>query len=205
MSGFDFLFALFTLVLGLAITEVLSGFASAMKIHARARIGRALDIRIGWLTPLLAVLVVLNQLMFWDTAYQLRETLPYSYLSLLCVLIVVGSYYLFSVLVFPDHPEEWPDFDIYYDQHNRLILGGLFVINAVSTFVTSFWMPVPSKEMDNIVQSPLGIVLFVGVLATLVMMLALIFVRGRRANLILLSALILVSLGGAVMGAIYGF
>ena len=57
MTGFDFVFALFSLVLGLAVAEVLGGLATVMKLHARARAGKAQDVRIGWLTPLLAILI----------------------------------------------------------------------------------------------------------------------------------------------------
>lgn len=203
MSGFDFIFALFSLILGLAITEMLSGFAQVMKLHARARAGLAKDVRVGWLTPLLGVLVVLNQLMFWNSAYVVRDTLPYSYITLLGVVLVVGAYYLFSVLVFPSEPEAWPDFDDYYDQHNRLILGGMFVINVVMNVATSPYREL-TAEQRALGDTPLGAVLIIGTYLALALMLTLIFVRNRRTNLILLVSIIVLTLAGALTTAVIG-
>lgn len=64
MAPFDFIFALFGLLLGLSLAEVLSGFARA--IQARLEPGRAL--RLGWLTPLLGAFVLLDLLSFWNAA-----------------------------------------------------------------------------------------------------------------------------------------
>ena len=204
MSGFDFIFALFSLVLGLAITEMLGGFAQVMKLHARARAGRAKDVRVGWLTPLLGVLVILNQLMFWNTAYTVRETMPYSYFTLLGVVVFVGAYYLFSALVFPSEPEEWPDFDDYYDQHNRLILGGMFIVNMVMNFGTAPYRKL-TAEQQAIGDSTVGLYLLAGAALTLVFTVTLIFVRNRMANLLLLIGLIAITLALAVAVAVIGF
>src|SRR5688500_18814463 len=125
MTGFDFAFALFSLVLGLALAENIGGFARAMRLAARARAGKAHGVRIGFLTPLLAVLVTMSQLSLWHQGYAVRNGLPFSYLTLLAIVAVVGTYYLFSSLVWPHDPQEWPDFDEHYDQHNRLILSGI--------------------------------------------------------------------------------
>ena len=51
MSGFDLVFALFGLVLGLAITEVLGGFSRVMKMRG--------TVHVGWLVPLLGLLVLI--------------------------------------------------------------------------------------------------------------------------------------------------
>jgi len=204
MTGFDFVFALFSLVLGLAVAEVLGGFASVMKLHASARAGRARDVRVGWLVPMLAALVVLNQLSFWMMAYSVRETLPFGYLTLFAVLVVVGAYYLFSVLVFPDDPADWPDFDLYYDQHNRLILGGILAINLASAVVVNVWAPKLTAVQLAARQGMAGTIGALGVFAALLLMLALIFVKNRRLNIVLLAMLIVATVGGAAMVAASG-
>lgn len=205
MTGFDFIFALFSLVLGLAVAEVLGGFATVMKLHARARAGKARDVRVGWLTPLLAALVTTNQLSFWMFAYGVRETLPFSYLTLLCVLVVVGAYYLFSALVFPDDPAEWPDFDLWYDQNNRFILIGMAAINIVMHIVSNLYRPAPTAAQQAVWET-MGGTLIVFVLAAyveLAALIALVFVKGRRANVVLLVVAIAVMLYMAVVAAIY--
>lgn len=202
MTGFDFVFALFSLVLGLAVAEVLGGFASAMKLHARARAGRAKDVRVGWLVPLLAVLVTLNQLSFWIFAYGVRETLPFSYLTLLCVLVIVGAYYLFSAIVFPDDPGEWPDYDAWYDQNNRFILIGMAAINIVIHIATAVFRP---AQHAPIPMPPGTLWAAAGVWLQLILMIALIFVRGRRLNAMLLALLIALHLAVVVWAAMVGW
>ena len=84
MSPFELVFALFGLLLGLAIAEVLGGFARVLKLKRLG--GAAADVRIGWLTPLLGLLVILDQTSFWLTAYNLREVIPANYATLIVVL-----------------------------------------------------------------------------------------------------------------------
>src|SRR6185295_5418837 len=107
MNPFELVFALFGLLLGLAIAEVLGGFARVLKLKRIG--GAAAAVRIGWLTPLLGLLVILDQTSFWLTAFNLRDVIPANYLTLLIVLAIVGTYYLVSTLIFPDDPEKWPD------------------------------------------------------------------------------------------------
>lgn len=205
MTGFDFAFALFSLVLGLAVAEVLGGFAGVMKLHARARAGLSVDVRVGWLVPLLATLVVLNQLSFWMIAWSVREALPFGYLTLLGVLVVVGGYYLFSVLVFPDDPAAWPDFDSYYDQHNRFILSGMLVINVMMGVVNGIWGPKASAAQEAARTGALGDAVAIGAFVALGLTFALIFVKGRRLNAALLAVLIFLDVAGAVVVASAGF
>ena len=51
MSDFEFLFALYGLMLGLSLAELLSGLARAIE----ERLSPGATLRIGWLTPLLAI------------------------------------------------------------------------------------------------------------------------------------------------------
>ena len=99
MSGLDFLFALFSLLLGLAMAEVLGGFARVMKLHARARAGRGRDVRVGLLVPLMAGFVLLGQLSCWTIMFQVRAQLPFNYVALVGVTLIVGTYYLFASVV----------------------------------------------------------------------------------------------------------
>ena len=194
MTGFDFVFALFSLLLGLAMAEVLGGFASVMKLHARARAGLANDVRVGRLVPLLAAFVLLSQLTFWTQAYSIRDQLPFNYVTLLVVTAIVGGYYLLSVLVWPDDPADWPDFDAYYDQHNRFILTGNLALTLVAAVVTGIFAPDRPATADG----PLVIAAVIGVYGALALNIWLIFVRARALNIALLALLIALQVGGSV-------
>lgn len=206
MSGFDFVFALFSLVLGLAFAEVLGGFALVMKLHARARAGKAREVRVGWLVPLLAVLVTLNQLSMWMMAYAVRDNLPLTYVSLLITLLIVGAYYLFSVLVFPDDPADWPDFDLWYDKNNRFILIGLLVINIVMHVVTPQYRHPPTAAQEAMLaDDSVSMMWLVGAaFAHIILLFTLIIVKRRWLNTVLLVVINSLTVAMAIAFAALG-
>src|SRR5437868_5287574 len=67
MDSFDLLFSLFSLLIGLAMAEILGD------------LGRVIDhrktLRIGWLTPMLALFVLLDLASFWQGLYGYRSLL----------------------------------------------------------------------------------------------------------------------------------
>lgn len=206
MSGFDFVFALFSLVLGLAFAEVLGGFALVMKLHARARAGKAREVRVGWLVPLLAVLVTLNQLSMWMMAYAVRDNLPLTYVSLLITLLIVGAYYLFSVLVFPDDPADWPDFDLWYDKNNRFILIGLLVINIAMHVVTpQYRHPPTAAQAAMLADDSASMMWLVGAaFAHIILLFTLIIVKRRWLNTVLLVVINSLTVAMAIAFAALG-
>ena len=57
---FDYIFELFTLLISLAVSEMLMGFSRILKMRARRKAGvdpTAISVRVGWLVPLLGLLV----------------------------------------------------------------------------------------------------------------------------------------------------
>ena len=123
MDAFSFVFTLFGLVLGLALTEVLGGFGGALQERKK--------IKIGWLTPLLGVVVSFDLISFWGFAWYSRKLIPAHPLVLQCALVITGIYYLAARLVFPHDRNEWPDFDAYYFAHRRWVIGGIIVCNLL--------------------------------------------------------------------------
>ncbi|TPG56049.1 hypothetical protein [Sphingomonas glacialis] len=196
MSPFELVFAMFGLLLGLALAEVLGGFSRALKLKRGAR-----PVRVGWLTPLLGLVVMLDLTTFWLLAFDARTQIGANYITLICVLATVGVYYLAATLIFPDAPEDWPDFDEWYDKQNRLVIGGLFAANVASTTGSMVLDAMhPLREVAETVGNGWFVLVYVlsgfGVLALLI---ALLLVTGRRANVAMLAgvcALLLVS--GAV-------
>jgi hypothetical protein len=194
MTPFELVFALFGLLLGLAIAEVLGGFSRALKLKRGAR-----PVRIGWLTPLLGLVVILDLTSFWIVAYGTRDQLSVDYLTLIAVLGIVGIYYLAASLIFPDDPEEWPDFDEHYDRQNRFVILGLLAANMgswIGLIALEAVAPTPETPVtpDDLVDAFAG-------LGILILLIALIFVKGRRTNLAMLAALVLLLAGSAVVEA----
>lgn len=189
MSPFELVFAVYGLLLGLAIAEVLGGFSRTLKLKRGAR-----PVRVGWLTPLLGILVVLDLTTFWLIAWEARDQISANYLTLLFVLGIVGIYYLAATLIFPDDPAEWPDFDEWYDRQNRMVIGGLLAANVgswIGQIGLEISAPTPDSELEmsnaEMVVVWAGIVVF-GLLV------ALLKVKSRKWNVALLATVILLLL-----------
>ncbi|OAH40714.1 hypothetical protein AX777_22795 [Sphingobium yanoikuyae] len=195
MSAFDLVFAVFGLLLGLAIAEVLGGFARALKLKRTAK-----PVRIGWLTPLLGLFVLLDLTSFWGSAYIMRDQMDASYLTLVVVLAIVGVYHLAASLIFPDEPEQWPDFDDWYDRQKRMVIGGLLLANVAVTIGQGVL-----EEVRPVADAPAGPlapyaapILLGGLVGLLTLLVALLRVRDRRANMAMLIAANLILLGASI-------
>lgn len=178
MSPFEFIFALFGLLLGLSIVEVLGGLARA--IEARVRPGATL--RIGWLTPLLGIFVLLDLLSFWQAAWVTRDVITVSGHSLMAVTVFASAYYLAAHLVFPREPSEHGELDSHYFRVRRIVLAVMLALLACQI---AYYTSVP--KLAPALAHPLSLALTV-ILAAL--MIAAMLVRGQRASTIVMSLLV---------------
>jgi hypothetical protein len=182
MSEFEFIFALFGLLLGLSLTEVLGGLARA--IQGRLLPGSTL--RIGRLTPMLGTFVLLDLLSFWQAAWITRTVVAVSGPALLAVTLFASAYFLAASLVFPrdtaDPTTGAVDYDAHFFRVRRLVIA---VMLALLVCQLAFYASVPALTAR--LASPLRLGLTV-VLA--VLMLAAMVARGRRWCELTMGALI---------------
>lgn len=179
---------LFTLLLGMSIAVLLGGLARSWRVSARVT-ERRRHIRIGTLVPLLGLLLIFDQTSFFMTTYAVNAQLPFSYLSLLGVLAVIGGYFAISTFVFPSAPEEWPDFNAYYLKVNRVVLGGMILVNFATMIGTIALMIAGIDIPDPVHQTGLGAAIgLIDDLLFLPVIVTLYFVKSKRANYVLLVA-----------------
>ena len=181
MTPFEFVFSLFGLLLGLSLAEVLSGLARTLKQWR--------TVRLGWLTPLLGLLVMLDLASSWALAYSLKDVIPGNFLTLVIGLFVTGLYYLAATLVFPDDTSKWPDLDAYYFEHKKTVLGGILA----------------SRVLARAAQFALGTAgwdYFPAFAAFVVLALAAMFVRGKAANIAVLVVFLSLYPAFAVLGLV---
>lgn len=122
MSGFEFLFSFFGLLLGLALAEGLGGLSRALKASHK--------VRIGWPTALLGLFVSCDVVTFWMYGWQMRELLPLNWPVLFGGFVITAIYYVATSLIFPDEAEGWDDLDAHFDKHYRKVLAGVFICNV---------------------------------------------------------------------------
>lgn len=173
MSVFEFVFSLYSLLFGLALAQVFGGFGNVLQERHK--------LKVGWLTPLLGLFVILDLTSFWEIAWQLRDVIERpAILILMLGVLVAGIYYLAARLVFPRNFAEWPDFDVYYFRHKNWVFGGILFCNIVAAVVlTALGKP--------FIRLPLG---FANDLSYFALLIALLAVRSKRANIVLLLLLL---------------
>jgi len=182
MSNFEFVFSLFGLLLGLALAEVLGGFGTAIQSRRK--------VRIGWLTPLLGLLVAMDLTSFWMVAWSARDLVPPTYASLLGGLLVIGLYYFVARITFPHEASEWPDYDDYYFEHRKWVLGGVVLCNLIAL---GFLVALGDNPLRS-EASRWALAAFIPALF------AAMFVRDRRINIILLFLMVAQYPAVAVLG-----
>lgn len=121
MNEFEYVLTLFGLLLGLALTEALSGLARALKARRR--------VRIGWSTAMLGALVACDVVTFWAYGWALKEQVTPSWPMLFAGFVVTGVYYVAASLIFPSDPDD--DHEQHFAENYRLVLAGFLFCNAV--------------------------------------------------------------------------
>ena len=173
MTIFEYVFSLYSLLFGLALAQIFAGFGNTLQERHK--------IRIGWLTPLLGLFVTVDLTSFWEIGWELRgmSGRPY-FLYLLAGVLLAGIYYLAARLVFPRNFVEWPDFDVYYYRHKQWVFGGILLCNFIAAAVL---LAIGSR----FIRVPLG---FANDVAYFGLLVALLAVRNKRANIVLLIAML---------------
>ena len=183
MDAFNFAFSMFAIILGLSLAKVLEGFARALK---RRRV-----VHLGWLTPMLALFVMLDLTSFWESGWATRKFLTPQYGMLLIGLVMCGLYYVAASIIFPGEFGDRDDFDEHYIEHRRQVLGAILICDlmqigpiAIIRFAevpTRFWY-------ENALQFS---ALLTGIAS-----------RSKRINITVLAALIALYAYTAVMSFI---
>ena len=124
MDEFSYLSVLLSIILGLAITQILKGFRGI--VLARSRI------RMYWPVLAWAVLLLLIDVQSWWTMFGLRSIHDWSFLGFSVVLAQTITLYMLAAIVFPDFFGEEIDLYRHYSDHTRWFFGLLVLVPLVS-------------------------------------------------------------------------
>lgn len=177
MDAIEIYFAAYGALLALAVAKLLS--SAARLIRARE------TIKLGWITPLLMLLVLLDICSFLNSASRIMGQADVGLGLVTNGVLACSFYYLIASLVAPDDLAAWPDLNAYYEKHKRWVVGGMIVGSLLGFEVTSVLVRGFSETLQ---------VRWMGLHATLLLafyslIVALFFVRNRAANLVLLAML----------------
>jgi hypothetical protein len=177
MTGFEYLFTFYGLLLGLAVANVATGFADMWRSRE--------NIRAGWTTPLLGLFVLLAAAHQWVSFWGGRDAITMEPWNLLISMAVAFPYIFVSTGMFPREQDGWGSLEEYYAAHSRALMGVLTLPALASVTYNAVRYGLP----DGLYVASMGV--RIGIPA------ALMFIRrpaAHRAGLTLLCVWMLVLL-----------
>ncbi|MCL6740424.1 hypothetical protein LZ518_04675 [Sphingomonas sp. RB56-2] len=121
MTPFELFFSLFGLILGLAVAVLISGLSDILRERS--------PIPIGWLTPMLALFLLLDLSTMWVNAYNSLGKIQIAFAPFFGGTLIAGLYFFAANMVFPKNFDQWPSLDEYYFRRSRYVLGGVLLAN----------------------------------------------------------------------------
>lgn len=152
--------------------------------------------RLGWLSIVLAVFVMVDVASYWTNIWEMRERLTVGYDTVLTSLFVAALYYFAASMVFPSDMEAWPDLDEWFWRNKHRVLLLVFTASAITmTGVFVFSIERPTALELAISQGGYFGLLLIAALA-----------RGPRLFTLSLGAMLLIyaAYGGASFAARVG-
>lgn len=185
MDAFSYLSVLLSIILGLAITQILQGFRDLMQARTR--------LRLYWPSVLWAVLLLVICVQEWWAMFSWRDYRPWTFSGFSMMLGQTVATYLAAALVLPDVRGDEPiDLRAYYYANHRwffamgvitmlmsigkdLVLNGHvpsppidFIAQVVFIAILGFGA-LTTREWVHKILAPMATLLFVAYIATLFM------------------------------------
>jgi len=179
MDRFSLFFAFYGLILGLALTEILSGFGHLVRTRSLHRMEAQ--------TALLALFTFLAITTVWIDAFTTLDKVQLTIQSLWPAILTATFYYLAASVVFPSEPADFDRLADYYAERKRFVVALLFACELLATYMYLPLIEIGFREQQAamwLYYLPFNLLMkgsYIGVF----------FARGRRANLAWLAMLIL--------------
>lgn len=120
MDAFSHLSVLISIILGLAITQLLQGFRGVVLERSRTRL--------YWVPITWAAIVLLVCVQSWWAMFGLRGVRQWTFLAFAVVLLQVTATYMQAAFVLPDFSGDAPvDLRTHYAEHARWFFGALIL------------------------------------------------------------------------------
>ena len=120
MSPFEFVCAFYSVVLGIAVAQLMTSVGRLLEVRDQ--------VRTYWVQSLWVVIVLMVDVNSWWAMWELRSAKSWSFISFSLLVGLVASIYLVTVLLFPRVPESGGqiDLDAHYYKNRRVF----FLANA---------------------------------------------------------------------------
>jgi hypothetical protein len=158
VSPFDFVCAFYSVVLGVAVAQLMTGVARLIEERDR--------VRWYWVQGAWVLTVLLGDVGNWWSMWQSRSVKNWSIYTFLLLIALIGSIYVMTVLLFPRiSPTEEPiDLDQHYYKSRRIFFWTTFTSWALALVCN--WTLFPIELSDPWIIIP-AIMLVLSIVATL--------------------------------------
>ena len=158
MDAFTYLSVLLSIVLGLALTQILQGYRALLLARGRVRLSGTVLIWSGLLIAIVA--------QAWWASFGLRDRTQWDFVTFAIILAQMGLIYMSAALVFPDIPESGGiDLAEHWSEHHRAFFGFLLAMLVASlskSLALDGRLPSPADVLFHLL---LGAVAVAGILA----------------------------------------
>lgn len=176
MDRFSFFFGFYGLILGLAVTELLGGLTGMVRHHAL----RKLEAQ----TALLAILIFIAICGTWIDAWNLLKSVTLDFTDLWAPVLLAMAYYLAAGVIFPREPEQFTHLHMYFTARKRFAVTMLWAAFLLETVTIRGALEQTFRDDPATFWGWL-VPFFIAVNGCY---LALLLVHGRKANISLLAA-----------------
>lgn len=157
MDAFSYLSVLLSIILGLAIAQVLQGYRAILLARGRVRLSATVLIWSG--------LLLLFASQAWWASFGLREREHWDFLSFAVILLQMILLYMLTAVIFPDvAPSGTVDLVEHFDKHRRAFFGfliAMLISSVCKDLVFDHHLPATTNlafHMVGIGTSVIGIV-----------------------------------------------
>lgn len=177
MDAIEIFFTVYGALIALTVVRLLSSVVRLIRVRE--------SVQIGWTTPLLALLLLLDICSFTNNASRVVGLADLTLGTISASVAACGVYYVTAALAVPDDFDKWPALDAYFDRHKRFIVGGMILASLLGFELTSLLAKGLSATMAERWTGlggamSLSYYLLLGVLF---------FIRNRAINLIMMATL----------------
>lgn len=124
MSNFELFMSFFGLLLGLAVAELMSGFANLARAQKRPKIGA--------ITPALGLLIFLSIMSSLLDAFRKLQDVPISLIGFALPTLIGIAYFVAAIAAVPRDGGSWESLDDYYFERRTWTAGMLLAANVLT-------------------------------------------------------------------------
>jgi hypothetical protein len=153
MDAFSYLSVLLSIIIGLAITQVLEGYRSLLLAKGRVQLHVPAMIWSG--------LILLFAAQAWWASFGLRARSDWNFASFAVILLQMVMLYMLAAVALPDvAPEQHVDLSRHFERHHRaffVFLIGMLATSVVKDVVLDGRLPTPVNLAFHVLLAAIAI------------------------------------------------